>query len=200
MLPWGHLAVGYLVYAALTRLRLRRSPTGVPTIVLVLATQLPDLVDKPLNWWFGILDGRGVAHSVLVVAAVCVLAAIVAAEYDRTDIGSAFSIGLFSHLFADALQAVLAGQFGQAAFLLWPLFPAPTYPKDAPADHVVVWLDQFRAIVTTPAAGLTTWFGFQLVLVLVALVVWIADGAPGLDTAWRVFVHRRIESLRTTDR
>jgi len=196
MLPWGHLAVGYFVYTVLVRTRVRRAPDGVPTIVLLIGTQLPDLVDKPLNWWFGILDGRGIAHSLLVVIAVCGLAVVVASAYDRTDVAGALSVGLLSHLLADAWHALLSGQFGRAAFLVWPLLPAPTYPKDTPTDHLAAWLDQLRLLPAEPVAFLTGAFGFQLVLFCIMLGVWAADGAPGLGATWRFLTRTQGGSLR----
>ena len=48
MWPWGHLAAGYPVYTAYTRLHTGDPPADVPALVALLGTQLPDLVDKPL--------------------------------------------------------------------------------------------------------------------------------------------------------
>ena len=64
MWPWGHLAVGYLVYSGLSRWRFGRLPGSVATLAVALGTQLPDLVDKPLAWTVNVLaSGRSLAHS-----------------------------------------------------------------------------------------------------------------------------------------
>ena len=55
MWPWGHLALGYLLHSPLARARFGRPPTDRATLLLVIGTQLPDLVDKPLAWWLGVL-------------------------------------------------------------------------------------------------------------------------------------------------
>jgi len=67
MWPWGHLAVGYVAFSVFVRFRLGRQPSGHAALALAVATQLPDLIDKPLAWQFGLLSsGISVAHSILV--------------------------------------------------------------------------------------------------------------------------------------
>ncbi|GAB6860733.1 metal-dependent hydrolase [Haloplanus litoreus] len=200
MMPWGHLAIGYLVYTVVTRVRGHRAPDGAPTLVLAVATQLPDLVDKPLNWWFDVFDGRGIGHSLLTVTAVCVLVAFVAHRYDRRELAGAFSLGLYSHLLADTWRSLLAGEFGQAAFLLWPLFPTPTYPKDSLFDHVDAWLAHLQTLQSSPATLLTGGFGIQLVLVVVLFGIWALDGFPGVKTLWRLVSRRRQRTVRAPER
>jgi hypothetical protein len=190
MLPWGHLAVGYFVYTVSVRVRGQRAPRGGPTLVLALGTQLPDLVDKPLNWWFGIFDGRGIAHSLLVIVPVCVIALSVAHAYERRESGIALSVGLLSHLFADSWQALLSGQFGQVTFLLWPLFPVPRYPKDSLFDHLAAWLLQIRTLPSDPVAFFTGRFGTQFVLLVVLVLIWALDGFPGVKTTWKFVMGR----------
>jgi hypothetical protein len=198
MLPWGHLAVGYLVYTVLVRVRGRRAPAGAPTLGLALGTQLPDLVDKPLNWWFGIFDGRGIGHSLLAVTAFCLLVAVVAYRYDRLELGGALSIGIYTHLLGDSYQALLSGEFASAAFLLWPLVPAPTYPKDSLFEHLDAWVAYLQALPQlSPTAILSSGFGFQLVLLFVLFGIWALDGFPGVGTLWR-FVTRRAADGETT--
>lgn len=200
MLPWGHLAVGYLAYTALIRLRSRRAPAGPPTLALAFGTQLPDLVDKPLNWWFGVFDGRGIGHSLVAVAAFCLLAFLVARRYDRSALAGALSLGLVTHLFADAWRALLSGRFARAAFLVWPFRPVPTYPLDSPTDHLDLWLAQLRLLPSSPAEFLTGGFGLQLALFLVTVAVWAMDGRPGPGALWRLLTRRRPGATRVADR
>jgi len=72
MWPWGHLAVGYLLWSVLVRDRRFRPPTGAETLLLAVGTQFPDAVDKPLAWSLGVLpNGRSLAHSVFLATALC---------------------------------------------------------------------------------------------------------------------------------
>lgn len=190
MMPWGHLAIGYLVYTVLARVRRYRAPEGAPTLVLAFATQLPDLVDKPLNWWFSIFDGRGASHSLFVITVVCILAFVVARNYDRDELAVAFSVGMYTHLLGDAGSALLSGEFGRASFLVWPLLPAPTYPKDSLIDHLDAWLFYLRMLPHSPVEFLTSRFGFQIVLLFVLFGIWALDGFPGIGTLWRVVTRR----------
>ena len=57
MWPWEHLAFGYLLWSLWLRARGRSLPGDWEALVLVFATQLPDLVDKPLAWQLGVLPG-----------------------------------------------------------------------------------------------------------------------------------------------
>ena len=66
MLPWGHLAVGYLAYSLAVRVRSGGPPAGLAVAALAVGTQFPDLIDKPLVSWVSVLpSGRsqiGRAH------------------------------------------------------------------------------------------------------------------------------------------
>jgi hypothetical protein len=190
MMPWGHLAVGYLAYTVLVRVQGRRAPEGAPTLVLALATQLPDLVDKPLNWWFSIFDGRGISHSLLAVTVVCALVFVLARKYDRDELSVAFLVGMYTHLLGDAGSALLSGQFDRATFLLWPLLPAPTYPKDSLIDHLDAWLFYLRMLPQSPMEFLTSRFGFQILLLFGLFGIWALDGFPGVGTLWRLVTRR----------
>lgn len=48
MMPWGHFAVAFLPYLAYRLLRHRDLPPRRNVLFLLFATQLPDLIDKPL--------------------------------------------------------------------------------------------------------------------------------------------------------
>jgi hypothetical protein len=199
MMPWGHLAIGYLVYTVLVRVRGYRAPEGAPALVLAFATQLPDLVDKPLNWWFSIFDGRGAGHSLFIITVVCILAFVVARKYDWDELPVAFSVGMYTHLLGDAGSALLSGQFDRAAFLLWPLLPAPAYPKDSLFDHLDAWLFYLRMLPRSPMEFLTSRFGFQVVLLFVLFGIWASDGFPGIGTLWRLVTRRADDPARTPE-
>ena len=174
MWPWGHLAVGYLLYTAFVRVRTGRPPSGPTALLVAFGTQFPDLVDKPLAWWLGVLPhGRTGAHSLLTVAIVVTVVHALARRRDATDLTIAFSFGYATHPFADALLTLVQGHTEYVAYLLWPLFELPRYETSA---------------IVLASAGeleLTVYAVAQLGLALVAFAVWVQDGNPGLDTLRR---------------
>jgi hypothetical protein len=173
MWPWGHAAVGYLVYTGLRR-RTGERPAGAAVVALAVGTQFPDLVDKPLGWTFGLLPGgRSLAHSLLTLA---VLAGVVLAlaRRDRTrTAGVAFLLGALAHQFADALYPLLRGDLSDTTFLLWPALPMPE-PELAQTFSA-------HAAVVEPGPTLI----FELLLAVAALLAWHDDGHPGLGTVQR---------------
>jgi membrane-bound metal-dependent hydrolase YbcI (DUF457 family) len=182
MWPWGHLAVGYLLYSAFARRYDDRPPSGLETVALAFGTQFPDLVDKPLAWSVSVLpNGRSLAHSILVAAVVIGLVALVCRRLRRKPVAVAFGIGYVSHLASDALPVFPDGPVSDLAFLLWPLLPPVEY------DTQQSFAAHFLGIEPTPL------FLFQIVLLAVALVVWIRDGMPG-TTELRDLLTRRKQS------
>ena len=171
MWPWGHLAAGYLVYTAYTRLHTGDPPADVPALVALLGTQLPDLVDKPLAWSLAVLPtGRSLGHSLVVGAVVLPVAWALAARRDARPLAAALSVGWLSHLLGDALYPLVNGEFAHVAFLAWPLLPLPAYEVEASfAAH-------FALLSPSPTLA------FELALVALASLAWHADGYPGLAT------------------
>jgi hypothetical protein len=155
--------------------------------VLAFGTQFPDLVDKPLNWWFDILDGRGIGHSVITTGIFCTVLFIIAQKYGRRNLARAFSVGVFTHLLGDSWGALLSGNFDRAAYLLWPVFPAPTYPKDSLFDHLQQLQVYFRLLSEVPPSSLlASRIGFQLSLFALVVAIWVFDGLPGVRTLWYI--------------
>ncbi len=191
MMPWGHLAVGYLLYSAGVRVARGHGPRELPSLALVFGTQLPDLIDKPLNWWFSVFDGRAFGHSLLIMIPLSLAVYVVARRHDHGDLGAAFGSGLVIHLLTDGWLAILAGSVrANAPYLLWPIYPTPTYPKDSLADHVVAQVEAIRALPWgSPAELLTSWLAIQALLLLVPLSVWMYDGYPGVRTVRWLFRH-----------
>jgi len=128
MFPWTHAAFGYLLFltvAVLLRHRLSRAEL----IAVVVGTQLPDLVDKPLAWWFSVLpSGRSLAHSLLIAVPLSVLVLGVAWYLTHPEVGFAFGVGYASHLLGDSYVALYYWRPEEFTYLLWPLLPA--YPYD----------------------------------------------------------------------
>lgn len=178
MWPWGHAAVGYLLYASVTYLTDREVPGDVATVVLAIATQLPDLVDKPLAYSVQVLpEGRSLAHSVLFAVPLCVLAWRLARADEHWQ---AFVVGYGSHLIADTYGALLAGQFSQASFLLWPVLPSPEYPTDSFVQHWEQLLDAVSSVSLNGAlTGALPTVVYQGLLAVGVAVLWAYHGGPG---------------------
>lgn len=170
MWPWGHAAVGYLLYTAYTRLQYGRPPDDASAALLLLGTQFPDLIDKPLAWTVTLLpSGRSLGHSLLVLIPLSILVYMLAAQYRHTEWASAFAIGALSHAVIDVLPSALRGEYAYTTSLLWPLLPAPPFNE---LDRTI--LGQFFLIEPTPALA------FETILVIVILAIWWRDGRPGL--------------------
>jgi hypothetical protein len=161
--PIGHLALAYLCYAAYTEVTESRLPRGLPLVVLAVASQLPDLVDKPLAYVGVLASGRSLAHSLLVVVPLLLAARWVLGRTARPRTAPAFVVGVLAHLLGDTYSLALAGAWSEMRFLLWPVFPAIDYP----GDDVAPWV----RILTR---DLTAYAGFEYLLAGVALVVWFA--------------------------
>lgn len=169
MWPWGHLAVGYLLYAAYARQLRGRVPRAESVLVLAFVTQLPDLIDKPLAWTVPLLpSGRSFAHSVFVFAVVVAAAAVIARRVDQSAVVAPFAVGYASHLAADSLYPVLAGEFGDVSFLLWPIL---SVTGDSATGILAFFLE----------LQVTTSVVFEFTLVAAALAAWIQDGTPGWE-------------------
>ncbi|MFC7141331.1 metal-dependent hydrolase [Halosimplex aquaticum] len=173
MWPWGHLALAYLLYSLYSRLRRGHRPTAATALVVAVASQVPDLVDKPLAWTFSILPtGRSLSHSLLVVVpVVALLYSLVRVRREgEGPLAVAFALGALSHLFGDALYSIAALRFRDVSFLLWPAIPAVEYEVEQS------FVAHLALIEPSPELY------FEFLLVAVALAVWRADGYPGLAT------------------
>lgn len=180
MWPWGHLAVGYLLYSLSFRLRTGTKPEALPVVLLTIGTQLPDLIDKPLAYWFDVLpEGRALAHSFLFIVPLCILFMLYMRNIGRTEAGFALSIGISSHPIADGLHSLVRGEWGQLTYMVWPALPAPDYEASSFAYHLQQLITSIRELsfgtITTPAEGL---FLIELWLSLFLLLLWIVDGMP----------------------
>jgi|AntDeeMetagen192_2_1112575.scaffolds.fasta_scaffold01606_4 hypothetical protein len=131
MMPWGHFAVAFLPYLAYRLVGHRDLPSRRATLFLLVASQLPDLIDKPLAWSLHLLpSGRSLAHSLLIAVPLVVLVSVLAARRGRAELGPLFGFGYLTHVVGDVYRALLytapdqwAGTY--VASLVWPLAPIP---------------------------------------------------------------------------
>lgn len=180
MWPWEHLAFGYLAYSGYTRLRTGRAPRSDAVVVLGVATQLPDLVDKPLAWSLSVLpSGHSLAHSLLTALPLSVVALVLAHRAKRTDIGVAFAVGYLSHLAGDIIYPAAVGQTPSFDFLFWPLVPVPT--DQSGMGFLARFHEYFGEYVTylgDPA--IRGYIALELGLLLGVFCLWLFDGMPGV--------------------
>lgn len=174
MWPWGHAAVGYLLYSVFIRRSRGQPPEGLAVLALALGTQLPDLIDKPLAWSVAVLPtGRSLGHSLLTVALVLGVGWWVVGHGRRRYL-VALGVGWVSHSVGDMVNLFAGGDFAYANFLLWPVLTTPPYGTEQSfAAHILVM-------------EVTPFFVLQLGLTLLAVIVWWRDGMPGLRRALSV--------------
>jgi hypothetical protein len=186
MWPWEHAAIGYLVYSLSCR-ALGRRPGQLATVAVLLGTQFPDLVDKPLGWGIGLLpSGQSLAHSLLVAVPVSAVVLVVAAVWDRrhgptrprTTVAAAFAVGYLSHLPGDVVYSALLGRGLNTDFLLWPLVPAGRAAPVDTVNYIGELLAAFVSFLATPTGRL--YLAGELGLLVLAVLVWRADGYPGV--------------------
>ena len=184
MWPWNHLALGYALYAGYVHLRYRRAPTGPAVIVLVVATQLPDLIDKPLAWVFAVLpSGLALGHSLLFALPVAAGAVLLAHLDGDVDPGEAFAIGYLSHLVGDLIYPFAASGELPVGFLFWPLVSSPRTEAPALVPTVARLWSKYVAFLSTPRGGL--YLAAQVGFLLLVVGAWVYDGRPGLETIRR---------------
>lgn len=170
MWPMGHVAIAYLSYVGSTRLRAVGRPAAGPILLVCFGALVPDLVDKPLGWYTGVLPtGRSLTHSLLVLVALALVVYLLLRGRDRGEYGLAFGVGAISHPLADALP-VLWSPDATASFLLWPFLTVEPYEGAVPNPF-----DMLLATLSEP------YFLAEFVLFGLALALWRADGYPGLS-------------------
>lgn len=188
MLPWGHVAVGYLCYSLLMHLR-GRTPTGAATIALVVGTQFADLVDKPLSWSFDLLPAGVLAHSLFFAIPFSALVLVVARRVSHTDLAGAFVVGYLSHLPADVLPSFLTGD-PSYWILFWPAIPRPGVDVSNPIvgpgagagllENAAYYMSDFLPMLFGP-------IGVAYVCVMAGIfALWLYDGHPGTGIVGRV--------------
>lgn len=179
MLPWEHLAVGYVLYSAFSHLYHGRPPRGYEAILVAFGTQLPDLIDKPLAWSLDILpNSHSLGHSVLFALPFLAVTGVVVHLAGHSTLGPALAVGYLSHLPTDAMTPTLFGYEPYFEFLLWPVLPGATIPNYTFFGQVVRYFTRYIGRLITPE-GLTFLF-LEITLLATAFVLWRHDGNPGL--------------------
>jgi len=179
MWPWDHLAAGYVVYSLLRRTTGRSPPSALAVGFVVLGSQLPDLIDKPLGWVFHVLpSGASMAHSLVFAVPVCLLVLAWRAWRGAPDQGVAFAVGYLLHLPADSYYPVVLGGQPKPYIMFWPIVAGQhSSPADASA-YLLTLIGAFVDAVTGP--GGVYLVAIELAFVGSAAILWYLDGLPGV--------------------
>ena len=164
------------MYSACSRWLWGRPPTTRGTLVVAFASQLPDLVDKPLAWLLFVLPGgRTLGHSLFVGLPLVGVAFVVGWVLDSYRGSIAFAVGLLSHLAGDVLYPLVVRGDLRLGFLLWPLVPADGGTERA-LPHIGELVVVFLEFLATPRG--TFYLVADVLLLTAALSVWLFDGMP----------------------
>lgn len=187
MWPWEHAAIGYLCYSLAVRAWGRSAPSEWAAVAVVVGTQFPDLVDKPLAWSVAVLpSGHALAHSLPVTLPLCGLAILAARRIGVADAGVAFAVGYLAHLLGDVIYPALIGGEFAIAFLPTPLLLTEPVVVGLPgviATVATLWRE-FLVVLSTPRGCL--YLVSEVVLLGWTVGWWAADDWPGLGPARRL--------------
>lgn len=179
MWPWEHAALGYLLFSLGLRLLGRDSPSDAAAFALLFATQLPDLIDKPLSWGLGVFPtGYALGHSVFFAIPVGLFVFGWSVRADRRRLGVAFAVGYWSHLASDVLDPLRHGGAPSPRRVLWPAVSGTPYEEDLGLGRGVAYLGDFLA--SLGSLDPVTLVVVYLLLPLGTVALWVSDGAPGL--------------------
>ena len=191
MWPWGHLAVAYL--AARSERSLRGGTlAGSAVLALAVGALAPDLVDKPLAWTLPVLpSGRSLAHSLFAAGAVALGVTALERGSRLRHVGTWFVGGYLSHVLADTIPGLLAGELEAVFFLNWPLGPHPTLASDASFVTYFRDLEAEIALLATGKFGALGWISVELTFAALVGLLWYVDGAPGWATVRALITRAR---------
>jgi hypothetical protein len=145
MRPIAHFLLPLGVFILYTIVRYHGWPTGDEILIILVGTQLPDVIDKPLAWWFGVIpSGRMVAHSLVVSVPVLTVGVFLSYRSGRRRSVVLFCLAYLSHIVGDFILILSEGtKYYFFPNLFWPLLAAnpdrePSFIAHAPSDLFVV--------------------------------------------------------------
>lgn len=180
MWPWDHAIVGYVAYSLFCHAVFRTSPGGLDAFMVVFASVLPDLIDKPLAWEFAVFDtGYALGHSLFFIVPLSIAVGAITHAVGRPEIGFAVGIGSVLHPLGDLLYSYLSEGVIYFEIVLWPV---ATLPSGSPSQG---FLESFTALFgryfrEILAGDVSMYVRLQLVLAAFAFLLWLYDGAPVL--------------------
>ena len=177
MFPWEHAIVGYIAYSLVCHLVFRGSPSARESFLVVFGSLLPDLVDKPLAWQFGVFEGGyAIGHSIFFAVPISILVGLLAHRYGAGRASLAFVLGYLLHLPGDLISPYVERGDLAVEKLLWPIEQAGgTYSGGLIGgflENFLPYLDQLLSLELSIYAFL------QLGLMGCGFLLWIYDGMP----------------------
>ncbi|MDJ1434488.1 metal-dependent hydrolase [Halostagnicola sp. A-GB9-2] len=178
MWPWEHAIVGYVAYSLFCHIYYRDSPGGLEAFAAVFASVLPDLIDKPLSWEFGVFEaGYAIGHSIFFAIPLAIVVGIGTRSVGRSRTGIAFGLAYLLHLPSDVFDAYVREDVVHYELMLWPVATV------ADGGHGHGFLEQFSILFDQYQAELfssdpSTYLWGQLGLGVFAGLLWLYDGAP----------------------
>ncbi len=180
MWPWEHAIVGYVAYSLFARLIYRDSPGGLEAFAVVFASVLPDIIDKPLAWEYGVFEsGYALGHSIFFAVPLAITVGLLTRAWGRPRTGVAFGVGYLLHLPSDVLDGYIRGDGNewQWEIMLWPVATAGS------SGHSHGFMDMFGQLFSGYWGELTggdpsTYLLAQITIAGGAFLLWLIDGAP----------------------
>lgn len=171
--------MGYVTFSVLSRLLYRTPPGEWAALAVVFGALLPDLVDKPLAWQFGVFEtSDALAHSVFVAVPVCAAVWLLASRRGRGPVGAGLTTGYLLHLPADVIPYYfLTGRWWPER-ILWPYRTAPPTSGTEFGPQLFVYLGPYLGELFS--GDPSTYLLVTLLLVWLATILWFFDGLPGL--------------------
>lgn len=182
MWPWEHVLFAYLVYSLYVHLREGEAPAGPPTVALVVGSLLPDAIDKPLAWEFGVMSsGYTIGHSVFVAIPLVTLVWALARYRNRDSLGTAFGLGYFLHLIGDVIPISIRRGELYYDHLLWPVVRSPGPELHGTLrDGIGYHFQRYAADLMSLDPSLMV--AIQLAIGAGGFLLWAVDGFPGVNT------------------
>ncbi|WP_394740795.1 metal-dependent hydrolase [Natronococcus roseus] len=183
MWPWEHAIMGYVAYSLFCHAYYRDSPGGLEAFAVVFASVLPDLIDKPLAWEFGVFEvGYAIGHSIFFAVPLSIAVGALARTYGRPRAGLAFAVGYLLHLPADIVDGYVRDDHLSFWIVLWPFRQDEVHLH---AHEHTGFADQFFVLLGTYHQELFSDDPSTYALVMLgatgfAALLWLYDGAPVL--------------------
>lgn len=182
MFPWEHAVVGYIAYSLICHLVFRDSPSARESLLVLFGSLLPDLVDKPLAWQFGVFEGGyAIGHSIFFAVPISILVGLLAHRYGARRAGLAFVLGYLLHLPGDLISPYVERGDLEVEKLLWPIEQAGgTYSGGLIGGFLENFLPYLSELLSLE---LSIYSFLHLGLMGCAFLLWIYDGMPILREA-----------------
>jgi len=91
-------------------------------------------------------------------------------------------LGYGSHLLGDTIYPLATGGGLDVSFLLWPLVTKTPTDTRGLTGNVLYYTDQFAVFLGTPRGQM--YLLAEILLILLAIGLWAADGFPGPSALW----------------